>query len=575
MGLASALNTALTGLSAAETTIDVVGNNVANANTVGFKASEAVFATQFLQTQSLGSAPTGTSGGTNPRQVGLGTQVAAITPDFTQGTIEISSNASDLAIQGDGFFIVEAGQGEQLFTRNGIFSLNAENQLVTTTGHRLVGHGVDQNFTIQTTELVPLEIPVGSAAVAQATENVFLEGSLIPDGDVATTARIIESAILGDASFTAPTTAATPTLSTPPSIAASSPVGAGAGATFASGTYQYRITFVDDSGTESSPSLPISVVLAGTEDNIDFGAGEIPLGPAGTVARNIYRTDADGTAFALAGTLGDNVTDAFNDTTAAFGALGAALNQDSITGNYSYFVTFTDALGGPPTGIESRPSPLVGPLNIVNGRVQLDNIPVDTSGQWVARRIYRNLATDENSYHFVAEIGNNTDTRFTDNVADATIATNPQIDLDGPRATSNTLLTDVLVRDGNTFDNAFQTGVLDFVGLKGGAATQSSTDDPNQLTVGAGTTVLELINFMEESFGIQEVPGPDTVNPIPGDSSGGQPRRLGHERRPHPLRLKQRSRQRGLGSAVGTFAQYGHRHRHREPRLRHHPGSGW
>src|SRR3990172_6652557 len=134
MGLASALSTALTGLNAAEATIDVVGNNVANANTVGFKSSKALFVTQFLQTRSLGSAPTDSRGGTNPRQVGLGTKVAEITPDFTQGTIQISANASDLAIQGDGFFIVQGAQGEQLYTRNGIFKTNAQNELVTING---------------------------------------------------------------------------------------------------------------------------------------------------------------------------------------------------------------------------------------------------------------------------------------------------------------------------------------------------------------------------------------------------------------------------------------------------------
>src|SRR5437868_14189539 len=100
MGLASALTTALTGLSAAETQIDVSGNNLANSQTVGFKASEAVFVTQFLQTQSLGSAPSSTNGGTNPRQTGLGVRVGSISPDFGQGTIEISSSPSDLAIQG-------------------------------------------------------------------------------------------------------------------------------------------------------------------------------------------------------------------------------------------------------------------------------------------------------------------------------------------------------------------------------------------------------------------------------------------------------------------------------------------
>src|SRR5688500_1493935 len=173
MGLASALSTALTGLSAAESTIDLVRNNVANSNTVAFKASEAAFATQFLHTQGLGSGPTENSGGTNPRQIGLGVLTAEITPDFTQGTIEISANPSDLAIQGEGFFIVESSQGESLYTRNGIFKTNSENELVTITGQRLLGFGVDDRFQVEATTLVPIEIPLGSAAVAQATENVF------------------------------------------------------------------------------------------------------------------------------------------------------------------------------------------------------------------------------------------------------------------------------------------------------------------------------------------------------------------------------------------------------------------
>ena len=87
----------------------MVGNNLANSNTVGFKSSTATFATQFLQTRSLGSGPTAYSGGTNPRQIGLGTMVADITPNFSQGTVSISSNPTDMAIQGDGFFIVDGG----------------------------------------------------------------------------------------------------------------------------------------------------------------------------------------------------------------------------------------------------------------------------------------------------------------------------------------------------------------------------------------------------------------------------------------------------------------------------------
>ena len=156
MGLASALSTALTGMNAAETQIDVLGNNLANSQTVGFKASDVVFASQFLQTLSLGAAPNADSGGANPRQTGLGVQVAAINPNFKQGTIEISSASSDLAIQGDGFFQVAGASGEKLYTRNGVFRLNSNNELVTSTGNRLLGYGIDSEFNIQTTALVPL-----------------------------------------------------------------------------------------------------------------------------------------------------------------------------------------------------------------------------------------------------------------------------------------------------------------------------------------------------------------------------------------------------------------------------------
>jgi flagellar hook protein FlgE len=208
MGLSTALHTALTGMQAAETTIDVTGNNLANSQTVGFKESEAAFATQFFQTHSLGGGPTEGNGGTNPRQVGLGTRAAEITPKFTQGTIEISSNPSDLAIQGDGFFIVEDSQGERLYTRNGIFKRNADGELVNITGQRLLGYGVNEDYVIQETSLVPLSIPLGTAMVARPTENVFLEGVLSPTGELADTAGVEQSATLagpGGAALTAGT----------------------------------------------------------------------------------------------------------------------------------------------------------------------------------------------------------------------------------------------------------------------------------------------------------------------------------------------------------------------------------
>jgi flagellar hook protein FlgE len=199
MGISTAMITALTGMQAAETQVDVVGNNLANSQTVGFKESKALFATQFLQTQSLGSPPSETSGGTNPRQIGLGTRVTEIRPDFTQGTISISSSPSDLAIQGDGFFIVQSSDGEQLYTRNGMFKLNADNELTNTTGERVLGFGINDDFEILPTALVPLTIPLGTAMVARPTENVTMQGVLTPAGELADTAGVLQTGSLAAA----------------------------------------------------------------------------------------------------------------------------------------------------------------------------------------------------------------------------------------------------------------------------------------------------------------------------------------------------------------------------------------
>src|SRR5579872_3576325 len=109
MGLTSALNTSLNGLSLNETEINVLGNNISNAGTTGFKASSVSFQTQLAQSLSFGSAPSATDGGTNPLQIGLGAEVASISADFSQGSITATSTPSDLAIQGDGFFVMNNG----------------------------------------------------------------------------------------------------------------------------------------------------------------------------------------------------------------------------------------------------------------------------------------------------------------------------------------------------------------------------------------------------------------------------------------------------------------------------------
>jgi len=530
MGLASALSTALTGMNAAETTIDIVGNNLANSNTVGFKASSATFATQFLQTQSLGSSPSDTSGGNNPRQVGLGAMVAEISPDFSQGTIEISSNPTDMAVQGDGFFMVEGSSGEELYTRNGVFKLNSQNQLVTATGNRVLGYGVDDQYQVQQTTLEAIEIPLGNAAVAQPTGNVYLEGVLSPTGDLASTAEIIRTGVLGDASYSAPGSGTSAALSNPPNVTGPPPTtltGATAGGSLTAGnTYHYRVVFGDGTvgsvndaeGVTSTDIGPIT--LGGGEDTVQMA--NLPVDTTGYYStRRVYRSDDGGTTYRFVGEIADNVTTAYSDQLSEAAAAGnTELNDAKITGNYSYYVTFANAAGGPGVGVESRPTPLVGPVNVVNGRVQLRDLPVDATGEWSVRRIYRNLSTDDSTFHFVGEI-NNASTAgitFTDSASDATISANAEIDMDGPTITSATLLTNVLRRDGDSYSQAFEEGTLAFTGRKGGRSLTTK-----EMEITSTSTVLDLMNFMEETMGIRNVPGPDPVRPIPVDSSGASP----------------------------------------------------
>ncbi len=210
MGLTSALNTSLNGLSLNETEINVLGNNISNAGTTGFKASNVSFQTQLAQSLSFGSAPSATDGGTNPMQVGLGAQVSAISADFSQGSITATSTPSDLAIQGSGLFVLNNGSlGGQVYTRNGEFTLDAGNQLTNSAGQQVMGYGVDSNFNLVTTGLTQMTIPLGSMQLAEQTSNVQVGGALSPQGAVASQGTVQTSAPLYDLSTGSPFTAAT------------------------------------------------------------------------------------------------------------------------------------------------------------------------------------------------------------------------------------------------------------------------------------------------------------------------------------------------------------------------------
>lgn len=202
MGLTSAMNTSLNGLQLNETTIDVIGNNVANAGTNGFKASRTLFSTQLARTYSVGSAPTTNNGGTNPRQIGLGALNSAIQLDFTQGGITNSTSPSDLAIQGDGFFKVDSPDG-YVYTRNGNFTLNSDNKLVNSQGYFLQGFSANLDTGVVNTQVkTDIEIPLGQLQSAAETQNAVLKGALFASGTVATSgAQLLSSAFYQNTVF--------------------------------------------------------------------------------------------------------------------------------------------------------------------------------------------------------------------------------------------------------------------------------------------------------------------------------------------------------------------------------------
>jgi flagellar hook protein FlgE len=184
MASTTAMFTALTGLNANARSLDVIGNNIANVNTTAFKSSRMLFSTQFNLTNNVGTPPGDVNGGTNPYQIGLGVTTAGTQRNFNPGTIQPTGQPRDLAIDGDGFFVVQQGNSTG-YTRNGAFQRTALGDLVTVSGARLMGYGVDEQFNINRGSLAPINIPLGSLTIAEATTQLTFRGNLNSAGAVA------------------------------------------------------------------------------------------------------------------------------------------------------------------------------------------------------------------------------------------------------------------------------------------------------------------------------------------------------------------------------------------------------
>ncbi|MDQ0203774.1 flagellar hook protein FlgE [Pectinatus haikarae] len=181
------LMTAVSGLKNHQTRMDVIGNDIANVNTTGYKSNTVTFADTLSQTLSGSSSANGTTGGVNAKQIGLGMSVAAITNNFTAGSASSTGNNTDLAIDTDnGLFVVKNGD-ETYYTRNGNFTLDSNGNLTMNgNGYYVQGWNAVDGSVNASGSTQNLKIDMNSSMQPKATSTVTLSGNLSADNTAET-----------------------------------------------------------------------------------------------------------------------------------------------------------------------------------------------------------------------------------------------------------------------------------------------------------------------------------------------------------------------------------------------------
>jgi flagellar hook protein FlgE len=180
-----ALSAGVTGLQAHQKMLDIAGNNLANVNTTAFKSSRITFGELLSETIKKASQPTASIGGTNPQQMGSGVGVAGIAPNMAQGNIVNTGNPLDMAIEGEGYFVVNNGL-QNVYTRSGVFAVDAASNLVDpTTGYlvqRIGSEGISDGFQIAGNSNI--HVPYDVAMAAKGTSEISVVGNLSADSQL-------------------------------------------------------------------------------------------------------------------------------------------------------------------------------------------------------------------------------------------------------------------------------------------------------------------------------------------------------------------------------------------------------
>ena len=176
--MSQALHTASTGINAGQQQINVIANNVANINTVAFKSANMTFETLFSNNLSYGSAATKEGGGTNPQQIGLGVKIGGISRNFEIGTFVNTGRDTDVMISGNGYFVVQDGDGKQYYTRDGVFTTDSSGNLVTQSGMKVVGASSPYSDTASSKTV---KVPTNLKATVDPTTGDDLKIKLLGD----------------------------------------------------------------------------------------------------------------------------------------------------------------------------------------------------------------------------------------------------------------------------------------------------------------------------------------------------------------------------------------------------------
>ncbi|MEX3637192.1 flagellar hook-basal body complex protein [Paraburkholderia sp. BR14320] len=285
--------TGLSGLSASSSDLDVIGNNIANANTVGFKSGTAEFADMYAN-----SVATATS-----QQIGIGTKLSEVQQQFSQGTITTTNQALNVAINGNGFYQL-SDNGTLVYSRNGVFQLDKNGYITNAQGLKLMGYAASSAGIINTAQTVPLTVPTANIA-PQATTSITAGLNLNAQDNIMLGAPTVTPGAGNSAGLS--TTGATIT-----------------NASAGTNTDTYTINFTDP-----------------THYTVTVGAGTPGAPQTFTAGTAITLGNGESITFSGTPTAGDSYTVAPNPTT---------FNQaSSTTYNYSTSTTVYDSLGGSQT----------------------------------------------------------------------------------------------------------------------------------------------------------------------------------------------------------------------------------